>query len=488
MVFSGSKNYASLVACIDGVAAGDSSYDASKYKVVDDLIGTLGQVGLEINITSQGDSAGIDTVRRLGSGMDNLHIGFAKVEGGGRNIYLAGLSNGIEGAIDLAHEAWRSGGTTTSGELLRAATSHTNMASALGIDMFRAIGMGRSDLARDRLAMMQGAESFAAYVGDAYDNSDAFWKLTKDGGLQEILSITDPNLAARLITVIRLKADTNAKGYDANSPETWIWNTGDADKKNLTSRAYVNAPSSLMFELAVTGRFSKENMYSSLVRTELLPERWDNPIEQAKSLFGFNPIDYKSFDTMFESEYANSLVDKTLNQSSDFLSIGNLTRSGESLNEMRGIAVHWNGMNTGQSSQAIRNYFAEGHKSNSTFAIGPDGKVLQMLPYGEKPWTSGGRYGGSADTSLPPYATEKMQELFPINSVPFGAPDKYTESIEVSGMANRLKGAANAGFWNKDSYDANHTYEYNQNYLTFIDRVTNYTKLKYFKGGKIAYN
>jgi len=142
-----------------------------------------------------GDWTAENASMRIASGLDELlfdksldGFGYTASNGnGGRTITIQDSGNAFTNAVFLQHEAYRDGivAAGNSQETLTAARAHTEMAmrmQAEGYDM-----VSNPNLMLDMLAYGMGPDFFNAYVGDMYDSSADYWKLTKDGTLLDDL-------------------------------------------------------------------------------------------------------------------------------------------------------------------------------------------------------------------------------------------------------------------------------------------------------------
>ena len=139
------------------------------------------------------------TLERLKRGYDSYEFGdIATSDGGGarglttansegrRTIRFGNFDNGIEFAVDLAHESWRDGFNRNQNyETTASVLSHTRMADAImrehGDDVFS----NRADLLTETgILRKYGAQALAAYSELAYDGSADYWKLTADGKIE----------------------------------------------------------------------------------------------------------------------------------------------------------------------------------------------------------------------------------------------------------------------------------------------------------------
>ncbi|MEW5815378.1 MAG: hypothetical protein AB1798_08315, partial [Spirochaetota bacterium] len=186
-----------------GMDLGGSLYNLGKTGVLFDAIGKYAK---ENNKNTQalfktaygyGDLSAEDTVWRLLSGKDRLHLGLAGAageteldRGGGRSIFIGDYGDRQEDmlreALTLQHEAHRNGIDDgilgQKAETYRAAKAHTEIAMRLLGK--HGVGFLDGNLINDINHYLQGSKVFAGYAGANYDSSADYWRLTKDGKIE----------------------------------------------------------------------------------------------------------------------------------------------------------------------------------------------------------------------------------------------------------------------------------------------------------------
>jgi hypothetical protein len=152
---------------------------------------------IALNAYAYGDWNAETTVRRLGTGKDELTLlgmddpiiakdakaqTLQNGDGNGRQIYMRDMGDGegdiLNMAVTLQHEAYRDGigGPENEAETYAAALAHTKM--AIGIMNDGKKGFLDADLIGDITALRNG--SFAQHVATSYDSSADYWRVTKD--------------------------------------------------------------------------------------------------------------------------------------------------------------------------------------------------------------------------------------------------------------------------------------------------------------------
>ena len=98
---------------------------------------------------------------------------------------------------------------------------------------------------------------------------------------------------------------------------------------------------------------------------------------------------------MNKQNQVEEYTDNDLSIQHQFLTVNPYSRSGKSLNKVKGIVVHYTG-NPGTSAKNNRNYFEslkDKHttKASSHFIIGLNGEIIQCIPLNEIAYASNNR-------------------------------------------------------------------------------------------------
>jgi murein DD-endopeptidase MepM/ murein hydrolase activator NlpD len=158
------------------------------------------EVGTQLRESySFGDQAALAQQARFLSGQDKLRVGYIGNEGqttavgDSRLVDLATLgqkgniASQLAAGVVMQHEAYRNG--LYDGQLMqeyetqRAVVGHTEMAMRVAKEYGYGFIAQNAKLSRDVAEYWKGPETFAKYVGDAYDKSADYWKLKRNGDL-----------------------------------------------------------------------------------------------------------------------------------------------------------------------------------------------------------------------------------------------------------------------------------------------------------------